>query len=442
MDASGFLDELQRSPSYRGQIVHVEPIPARAARYRELAEPLPPIVQQMLDAKGYGRLYTHQAQAVEAARRGEHMVIVTGTASGKTLCYTIPILESAVREPEATALYLFPTKALAQDQLRRLRGYQQLAEGLGVIATYDGDTARSTRAKVRDTASIILTNPDMLHVGILPTHPKWQRFLANLRYVVVDEVHAMRGIFGSHCAGLFRRLNRLCERCGSRPTYICCSATIANPREHAALLTERPMTLIDDDGAPRGPKQFVFWIIPQSATLKRLTELQRQWREADYGLGQALMLITAAFAHCYPLDVRWSEAPDAAQTLPHGFEPYASFIFDNYQGGMGYAEKAFAQIEDVLSATLSHIAACGCEDGCPLCVGFHLRPLIRHDPENTEGWIPDKEAALMVLHDVLGRPTYHPRPPSERLRTWRDRVRAAARPGPLTVRLTDESAQL
>ncbi len=799
MDATGFLEELEQSESYRGQIAHVEDIPGRAARYGELGDRLPSLLRQMLEAQGYGRLYTHQAQAVEAARRGESVVVVTGTASGKTLCYTIPILENTIREPEATALYLFPTKALAQDQLRRLREYQQMGEGLGPIATYDGDTARSTRSRVRDECTIILSNPDMLHVNILPTHPKWQRFLANLRYIVVDEVHAMRGIFGSHCANLFRRLNRLCERYGSAPTYICCSATIANPREHAELLTERSMALIDDDGAPRGPRKFVFWnppivdeltqyrrsgnveavelmaeliargvrtigfaknwtsaellcrylgdslrrvdpsragkvtsyrggylpserreieerlfsgellgvtsttalelgidvggleasvivgypgtisstwqqagragrgegeslavlvaydtainqylmhhpgyffgkpsevalispenyhvltgqlacaaaeapigedeagrfgelaepvlgvmeqermvrrvkrrwyyaepgkpafkvslrnitshtfsivdvtdpgneviigtidqmsaypilhpeaiyvhrgetyfveeldleqkralvhktkvdyyttplggrgvaiihnvearkelpggevwfgevdchfntgafdkirfwtrepferkpvnlppqvlntyaywIIPRSETLRRLSDLRRLWREADYGLGQALMLITAVFAHCYPLDVRYSEAPDASQTQAHGFEPYATFIFDNYQGGMGYAEKAFGQIEDVIRATLSHIEGCGCEDGCPLCVGFYLRPLIRHDPENTEGWIPDKEAALVVLHDVLGLPAYEPRPPSERLRTWRERVRAAA----------------
>ncbi len=796
MNASEFLEELRQSDSYRGQVVHVEDIPARAARYAELSEPLPAVVQQMLEAKGYQRLYTHQAQAVEAAQRGEDVVIVTGTASGKTLCYTIPILESAIREPEATAIYLFPTKALAQDQLRRLREYEQMCEALPPIATYDGDTGRAARKRVRDTCNIILTNPDMLHVNVLPAHTQWQRLLSNLKFIIVDEVHAMRGIFGSHCAHLFRRLNRLCERYGSEPIYICCSATIANPKEHAERLTEHTMTLIDDDGAPRGPKRFVFWnppivdrltlrrrsgnveaaelmaqliardvrsigfaknwsatellaryvremlerisparadkvasyrggylpgerrqieqrlfngdllgitsttalelgidiggldaavivgypgtisstwqqagragrgeeesltflvaydtsinqylmhhpdyffgkphelaliapenrnilasqlvcaahelpiaeeelarfgdlaepvlrimeeeqmarrlnnrwyytspgkpaykvslrnitadsytivdvtdpsnevivgtidqisvypllhpgaiymhlgetyfveeldleqkralirkvdvdyytsplggrgvavihtveakkqlpggevwfgevdahfntgcfdkikfwtresfertpldlppqvlntygywVIPQQATVKRLHDLQRQWREADYGLGQALMLITAVFAHCYPLDVRYSESPGAGETLKHGFDPEATFIFDNYDGGMGYAEKAFEQIEDVLAAATSMIEECECEDGCPLCVGFYLRPFIRHDAENMEGWIPDKEAALLILHDLLGLAPYVPRPPSDRLRTWRERVR-------------------
>ncbi|MGD8240760.1 MAG: DUF1998 domain-containing protein, partial [Armatimonadota bacterium] len=189
------------------------------------------------------------------------------------------------------------------------------------------------------------------------------------------------------------------------------------------LWTREPFDRTEVDLPPQVLNTYSYWIIPQEATITRLRDLNRWWREADYGLGQALMVITAVFAHCYPLDVRYSETPGPGETMRHGFQPEATFIFDNYEGGMGYAEKAFGQIEDVLASTLSHIAECECEDGCPLCVGFYLRPLIRHDAENMEGWIPDKEAALMVLHDLLGLQPYVPRPPSDRLRTWRDRVR-------------------
>jgi len=311
MDASGFLDELRESASYRGQIAHVEQLASRPPRYAELAEPLLPLVQQMLEAQGYRRLYTHQVEAVEAARRGEDVVIVTGAASGKTLCYTIPILESALREPEATALYLFPTKALAQDQLRRLREYREMGEALGPVACYDGDTSRGARSKLRDTSTIILTNPDMLHVNILPAHTKWQRLLANLRYVVVDEVHAMRGIFGSHCANLFRRLNRLCERYGSRPTYICCSATIANPQEHAEKLTERRMRLIDDDGAPRGPRKFVFWNPPI------VDELTQQRRSANVEAVERMARLVSRDVRTIAFAKNWTSAELLARYLVH-----------------------------------------------------------------------------------------------------------------------------
>ncbi|MGD8240150.1 MAG: DEAD/DEAH box helicase, partial [Armatimonadota bacterium] len=330
MDASEFLDEIRQSESYRGQMVHVEDIAARNARYAELAEPLPDVVRQMLEAKGFGRLYTHQAQAVEAARRGENVVIVTGTASGKTLCYTIPILESALREPEATAIYLFPTKALAQDQLRRLREYEAMCEGLPGIATYDGDTGRSARTKVRDTCNIILTNPDMVHVNMLPAHSRWQRLLANLKYVIVDEVHAMRGIFGSHCALLFRRLNRLCERYGSEPIFICCTATIANPKEHAELLTERGMTLIDDDGAPRGPKKFVFWNPPM------VDQLTQRRRSANVEAAELLTELIARDVRSIGFAKNWSATELLARYVREMLErvsPSRAGKVTSYRGG-------------------------------------------------------------------------------------------------------------
>ncbi len=288
MDFTDFLDKIARSRYYQGQIVHIHHIPRREAAYGDLFEPLPPELVSALARMGVERLYTHQVEAIDAVRRGESVVIVTGTASGKTLCYNLPVLESllnggvgcsvsGVREPipntqhptpntrPATAFYLFPTKALAQDQLRGLRRYAELEPALaGVMKAgcYDGDTPQTTRRKLRDEASIILTNPDMLHQGILPHHTRWSKFFTNLRYVVIDEIHTYRGIFGSNVANVIRRLNRVCEFYGVRPQFICSSATIANPKDLAEKLTGTPMTLVDNDGSPRGDKQFVLWNPP------------------------------------------------------------------------------------------------------------------------------------------------------------------------------------
>jgi DEAD/DEAH box helicase domain-containing protein len=203
--------------------------------------------------------------AIEALRAGRDTVVVTGTASGKSLCFHLPALERLLDEPGATALYLFPTKALAQDQLKSLT---RLADGDLALSSmlragvYDGDTAATTRRKLREEANVILSNPDMLHAGILPQHAKWARFLRNLRYVVVDEMHAYRGIFGSHVALVLRRLERLVRHYGGEFRYVLCSATIRNPGELAAALTGRDVTVVDDDGAPRGEKHFAFWNPP------------------------------------------------------------------------------------------------------------------------------------------------------------------------------------
>ncbi|MBP6963806.1 MAG: DEAD/DEAH box helicase [Armatimonadetes bacterium] len=270
MDFTDFLDSIRRSRHYQGQIVHIHRIPRREASYGDLSEPLPPELVSALAQMGIKRLYTHQVEAVEAVRRGESVVIVTGTASGKTLCYNLPVLERQIRNSkhearDATAFYLFPTKALAQDQLRGLRRYAEWEPALAEVmkaGCYDGDTPPTTRRKLRDEASIILTNPDMLHQGILPYHTRWSNFFTNLQYVVIDEIHSYRGIFGSNVANVIRRLNRVCEFYGARPRFICSSATIANPRELAEGLIGTPMTLVDDDGSPRGEKRFVLWNPP------------------------------------------------------------------------------------------------------------------------------------------------------------------------------------
>jgi DEAD/DEAH box helicase domain-containing protein len=246
---------------YSGQIAHLESIPPQEPRHEQLDHPLSDILNSALIESGVERFYTHQARAINAVRREENIFLATATASGKTLCYNVPVLEALIEDRRARALYLFPTKALSQDQLSNLR---LLTRGLGdpVIGTYDGDTPRSHRSVLRRRGSIILTNPDMLHMGILPNHSLWKRFLANLRFVVVDEAHTYRGIFGSHVACVLRRLRRLCEFYGSTPQFICCSATIANPEEHGLQLTGLPATIVDEDGSPRGEREFIFWNPP------------------------------------------------------------------------------------------------------------------------------------------------------------------------------------
>jgi DEAD/DEAH box helicase domain-containing protein len=245
-------------------VVHVREIPPRQAKYAQPRRPLGEAMASLLRRQNIHQLYTHQASALDAIAAGADVVIVTSTASGKTLCYNLPVAQMLLDDPSARALYLFPTKALAQDQLGTLQRWAG-EESLSAVlkpAVYDGDTPAHNRAKIRADASVILTNPDMLHVGMLPYHAKWHAFLRSLRYIVVDELHSYRGIFGSQVAGVLRRLLRMCEHYGSRPQVICCSATIANPLELAGKLTGRDMALIDNDGSPRGRKYFVLWNPP------------------------------------------------------------------------------------------------------------------------------------------------------------------------------------
>jgi DEAD/DEAH box helicase domain-containing protein len=263
MNPTAFLHYLKSQPNYAGQIVHVEHIPPREASYAELDKPLPEELQECLNQHGLLPLYTHQAEAVNKIRRGKNVIVATASASGKTLCYNIVVAEALLSERGSCALYLFPTKALAQDQLRGLQ--KLLCPGLFQVeelATFDGDTPSAERAEIRKRAKVILTNPDMLHIGILPNHHSWSRVLRHLRYVVIDEAHVYRGVFGSHVASVLRRLRRLCNYYGATPQFICCSATIANPREHAERLVGLPFEVVDNDGSPHGGKDFVFWNPP------------------------------------------------------------------------------------------------------------------------------------------------------------------------------------
>ena len=258
MDVARLLDEIQAEERYRGQLVHREYFSARRARYAPLDPPPSRQIAEALDRLGISQLYLHQARALEAVRGGESIIVTTGTASGKSLCYMLPVLEALTSDPEARALFVYPTKALAQDQLDAITEF-----GLDLrVGSYDGDTPQAARRSLRHEAQILLTNPDMLHVGILPQHFRWTSFLKQLRYVVLDDMHVYRGVFGSHVANIVRRLTRVCRLRGADPQVICTSATVANPGEFGRRLTGRPLRVIDEDGAPRGPRTFALWNPP------------------------------------------------------------------------------------------------------------------------------------------------------------------------------------
>jgi DEAD/DEAH box helicase domain-containing protein len=252
----GYPDSPDRS------VTAIRRLDAIESRYAPFLNDLDPRLKSVLAGRGVEALYVHQADAIAHALAGRHVVITTPTASGKTLCYNVPVLQAILQDPAARALYLFPTKALAQDQLAELdRLSQALADRAGVdlgVFTYDGDTPQDARRSIRTRAHVVLTNPDMLHSGILPHHPRWAKLFENLRFVVVDELHTYRGVFGSHLANVLRRLRRICGHYGSSPVFVCCSATIANPDELAERLTGERFELVERSGAPRGEKLFVF----------------------------------------------------------------------------------------------------------------------------------------------------------------------------------------
>jgi DEAD/DEAH box helicase domain-containing protein len=253
---------LERPDTPDLHVTAVRRLPAMAAQYAAFPAALDPRLLRGFEARGIEQLYTHQADAIEHALAGRHVVVITPTASGKTLCYNAPVLNAILEDPSSRALYLFPTKALAQDQLAELQVMAETlartsGEQVGVF-TYDGDTPQDARRTIRSRAHLVLSNPDMVHSGILPHHPRWAKLFENLRYVVIDELHAYRGVFGSHLCNVLRRLRRICRHYGSHPTFLCSSATIANARELAERLTEQPFEVVERSGAPRGEKLFVF----------------------------------------------------------------------------------------------------------------------------------------------------------------------------------------
>jgi DEAD/DEAH box helicase domain-containing protein len=267
MDAARSLD-LSRFP---GRVVATRTIPPREAVLAPLPAGLHPALQEALAARGIGELYAHQVEAFAAARAGENVVVTTGTASGKSLAYLLPVIQATLEDPSARALLLFPTKALTQDQLRGVLGLvDHLATRTDVGApriaagVYDGDTSPAERTKVRDRANLVLTNPDMLHSALLPAHGRrgFAHLFRNVRYIVIDELHTYRGAFGAHVANLMRRLLRVCAHHGSRPRFLCSSATIANAPEHAEALCHQPFRLVDRDGSPSAGKVIHFWQPP------------------------------------------------------------------------------------------------------------------------------------------------------------------------------------
>ncbi|MHC4848186.1 MAG: DEAD/DEAH box helicase, partial [Planctomycetota bacterium] len=256
------IETLRSDPRYADNIVTWRTIPPKDAEFADYPDWVHPDLLATLKEYKFDQLYTHQRAAADLAHARRDTCIVTPTASGKTLCYNLPVLDAICRKEGARALYLFPTKALSQDQVAELNAIiEKLPEEIRAY-TYDGDTPSSTRAVLRERGEIIVTNPYMLHAGILPNHVKWTDLFCGLKYVVVDELHAYRGVFGSHVSNVFRRLRRIAQHYGADPTFITCSATIRNPREHAQNLVGKPVELLDESGAPRGKKHFVLYNPP------------------------------------------------------------------------------------------------------------------------------------------------------------------------------------
>jgi DEAD/DEAH box helicase domain-containing protein len=256
------LDSLASRDVSGEVLTAVRYFPAREAQWAEFPTWAHGDLVAAYGAKGIRQLYTHQNIAAEAVHAGKNVVVVTPTASGKTLCYNLPILNSILENPDTRALYLFPTKALAQDQLAELYDLNQRLDNRFGVFTYDGDTPADARRAIREKGHVVLTNPDMLHTGILPHHTRWTRLFENLRYIVIDELHTYRGVFGSHLCNVLRRLRRIANFYGSKPQFICCSATIANPGELAGRLLEKEVEVLDANGAPSGEKTFVFYNPP------------------------------------------------------------------------------------------------------------------------------------------------------------------------------------
>ncbi len=256
------LDDFLRNPDFSPCITGIKRVASAPAQYAEFPSNLDPRLKAALSGRGIEKLYCHQRSAWDTASAGQDFVVVTPTASGKTLCYNLPVIQALLDDPEARALYLFPTKALSQDQQAELNALIDAGSLPVKAATYDGDTPQSTRKAARDSGRIVISNPDMLHSGVLPNHAKWIKFFAGLRYIVVDEMHSYRGVFGSHVANVFRRLIRIAAYYGSSPRFILCSATIGNPAELAEALIGRPARAITENGAPRAGKTVAFYNPP------------------------------------------------------------------------------------------------------------------------------------------------------------------------------------
>ncbi|MBT8331684.1 MAG: DEAD/DEAH box helicase, partial [Deltaproteobacteria bacterium] len=299
---SEFLQSLLNSQRLGSQVAYHQALPATPAQWAKPTRPWPSAIEAILRPAGIKRLYRHQAQAIDLIRNDRHVMVATPTASGKTLIYDLPVLEHFITDPEATALYVFPLKALAQDQLQT---FEMLSAHLGSArpsaAIYDGDTSGYQRKKIRQAPpNLIITTPEMLHLSLMAFHPKWAAFWRRLRMVVIDEVHTYRGVMGSHVAQIFRRFQRLCRRYGAAPTYIFSSATVANPARLAGQLTGLKVVEITESGAPRGERHVIF-INPengpaQTAILLLKAALHRNLRTIVYTQSRKMTELIAIWA--------------------------------------------------------------------------------------------------------------------------------------------------
>ncbi|MFO7890301.1 MAG: DEAD/DEAH box helicase [bacterium] len=288
MNIEQTIDFLKNSNKFMANVTTWKVLAAKEASFSSFPQSLDQSLCNTLQIRGIKKLYSHQSEALKKAFEGKNYVVVTPTASGKTLCYNLPVIQSIIKNPQARALYLFPTKALSQDQVTELH---DLITQLGIdikTYTFDGDTPVSARKAIRRVGHIVVTNPDMLHQGIMPHHTKWVNLFSNLKYIVIDEVHFYRGVFGSHLANIIRRLKRICTFYGSDPQFIGCSATIANPKQLFENITEEKVELIDDNGAPRGEKHFILYNPPiinrelgiRKSSIKEIRNIARQFLSA------------------------------------------------------------------------------------------------------------------------------------------------------------------
>jgi len=278
MKLTHVLDSLRLNRDFMSSVAAWERFPPQPARFAALTSLLDPRISAALSRRGISALYTHQTAAIDSALAGKHVVVATATASGKSLCYTVPVFQRLLEDPSARALYLFPTKALAHDQLAETSSLISLGDLPISIHSYDGDTPSHRRRDIRRSAGILISNPDMLHAGILPQHTSWRSLFSNLQFVIIDEIHTYRGVFGSHVTNVLRRLSRICRFYGGAPQFICCSATIANPQEHAQRLVEKPFTLVGEEqnGAPTGKKHFILYnppLVDEELGMRRSTIL-------------------------------------------------------------------------------------------------------------------------------------------------------------------------
>ncbi len=355
-DAAALIPAQNNLPGVDGivnifrSLLETENSPVRAIRHEPAKpgdfHPFPPELSERIQAacrnKGIEKLYSHQATAIRSVLEGRNVVVVTPTASGKTLCYNLPVLQAALNDCNARAFFLFPTKALAEDQRHEL---SKLIDQVGISTEchcYDGDTPQDARRAIRERANIVLTNPDMLHAGILPHHTKWAKCFENLKYFVIDELHYYRGVYGSHLANLVRRVQRICQFYGSNPQFICCSATIGNPKELAESIVGQPVDLVNNNGAPAGEKHFVFYnppVVNQQLGIRRsyLHESRRVALELIRQQQQTLVFANNRLA----TEVLLTYLKDACSRLPFSHQ-----AIRGYRGG--YLPKERRDIEKQL----------------------------------------------------------------------------------------------